>query len=353
MSNSQESFTCWTCKVKFTDLAIFRSHYRSEWHRYNLHLTTNGLHSMSLEDFLTKSANSLDDKNKQSCEVCQKEFKDQKQYEHHMSSKTHKKRQEKKLAFSNIQRDTDEKESDTDSEPPPLESFSYNKFKCYDCLFCYYRVTMDLESIMKHMVEMHSFFVPDLEYCVDLGGLLEYLAEKICTEFQCIWCNESGRRMQSREAVKMHMIEKGHCKMLFEGETMLEYSSFYDYSSSYPDAEDADPDEDLPESPETLDDEVYVMKLPSGKSIVHRSLALYYKQNVPVETTLTIKNHNYWLRKQALKQISLGNETRQLEIAQKTTRDVRKLQQIQAKYSTQLQVKQNKLQKHFRPQTNF
>lgn len=163
----------------------------------------------------------------------------------------------------------------------------------------------------------------------------------------------TGRKMRSAEAVRMHMLDKGHCKMLFEDETMFEYSFFYDYSSSYPDAKNTNPDEDLPELPEVLDDEAYVMKLPSGKSIVHRSLALYYKQNLPVGTTMTITNFNYWLRKRMFKHISFGTEEKKLEAARMTARDVQKLQRIQAKYSTQLQVKQNKLQKHFRRQTGF
>jgi len=141
--------------------------------------------------------------------------------------------------------------------------------------------------------------------------------------------------------------------MLFEGETMLEYSSFYDYSSSYPDVENANVDEDLPELPEILDDEAYVMKLPSGKSIVHRALALYYKQNIPVGTTVTIRKFNHWLHKRMFKQISFGTTERKLQAARMTVRDVQKFQRIQAKYSTQLQIKQNKLQKHFRRQTNF
>jgi len=158
--------------------------------------------------------------------------------------------------------------------------------------------------------------------------------------------------MRSAQAVKMHMIDKGHCKMLFEGETLLEYSPFYDYSSSYPDAENANPDEESPE-PEVLDDDAYMMKLPSGKWIVHRDLALYYKQDVHLGTTATIKDYNYSLQKRMLKNISLGTEKRKIEAAQMTARDNQHFQRIQAKYSTQLQVKQNKLQKNFRRQTGF
>jgi len=158
--------------------------------------------------------------------------------------------------------------------------------------------------------------------------------------------------MRSAPAVKMHMIDKGHCKMLFEGETLQEYSPFYDYSSSYPDAENANPDEESPE-PEVLDDDAYIMKLPSGKRIVHRDLALYYKQNVHVGTTATIKDYNYLLQKRMLKNVSLGTEKRIIKAGQMTTQDNQCFQQIQAKYSTQLQVKQNKLQKYFRRQMGF
>jgi len=162
----------------------------------------------------------------------------------------------------------------------------------------------------------------------------------------------TGRKMRSAQAVKMHMIDKGHCKMLFEGETLLEYSPFYDYSSSYPDAENANSDEESPE-PEVLDDDAYIMKLPSGKRIVHRDLAFYYKQNVRVGTTATIKDYNYSLQKRMLKNVSLGTEKRIIKAGQMTTQDNQRFQQIQAKYSTQLLVKQNKLQKYFRRQMGF
>ncbi|KAL0130753.1 hypothetical protein PUN28_002401 [Cardiocondyla obscurior] len=373
-----EHFTCWTCKVKFTDLAIFRNHYRSEWHRYNMHVTVNGLPPISLEVFQEKEAmyhknNTSQIEKKQICEICRKTFQSQKQYENHLASKTHKKKLEQKdgdtvltkklTSTEDISEDEkdilneNEEEIEMDSEVESLDSDEWledSKYLVYenDCLFCNHH-SKSLPCIMKHMIKSHSFFVPDLEYCIDISGLFEYLQQKICTDFKCIWCNDSGRQMLSAEAVKMHMIDKGHCKMLFEGETLLEYASFYDYSSSYPDAENVNPDEELPELPEILEDEAYVMKLPSGKSIVHRSLALYYKQNVPVDTTVTIKDYNSWLRKRVFKQISFGTEKRKLEAARMTARDLGRVQRIQAKYSTQLQVKQNKLQKHYRRQIGF
>lgn len=55
------------------------------------------------------------------------------------------------------------------------------------------------------------------------------------SDFICLWCNEKGRTFYSLDAVRKHMNDKGHCKMLHEGLALVEYSDFYDYSSSYPD----------------------------------------------------------------------------------------------------------------------
>lgn len=149
------------------------------------------------------------------------------------------------------------------------------------------------------------------------------------------------------------MIDKGHCMMLYEGETLLEYMQFYDYSSSYPDAKDADPDTESPRQSMILDDEGYELKLPSGKVIGHRALVRYYKQNLNLEPVTVTKNSGEKLRKLLLQYRALGDSEMQMEAAQRRARDVKYLQRIQTKYSTQLQIKQNKLQKHFRRQTNF
>lgn len=50
-----------------------------------------------------------------------------------------------------------------------------------------------------------------------------------------MWCNDRGRTFYSLDAVRKHMRDKGHCRMLHEGIALAEYADFYDYSSSYPD----------------------------------------------------------------------------------------------------------------------
>ena len=56
-----------------------------------------------------------------------------------------------------------------------------------------------------------------------------FLGQKVGEGHVCIWCNERGRSFQTTKAVQRHMIDKGHCKMLHEGDALLEYSDFYDY----------------------------------------------------------------------------------------------------------------------------
>lgn len=366
---ARNSFTCLACNVIFTNLQEHRIHYKSEWHRYNLHRKVSELPPITLEAFQNKNTSYYKDnesKTKQNhkCETCRKKFSSEKQYYNHIVSKNHKKKMEegdKNTVFKTDSTNSEKKmDIDIHSDIESLDSNEWledleNPIERNDCLFCDHHSRSIIRNI-KHMMVEHSFFVPDPEYCIDQKGLLLYLGQKIYNEYKCIWCNNLGRQLQSIEAVRSHMIDKGHCKMLFEGETLLEYMQFYDYSSSYPDAKDADPDMEPPKQSVILDDEGYELKLPSGKVIGHRALMHYYKQNLGLATipTATEKNKEK-LRKLLLqyKALSIGDSKMQMEAVRRRARDIQYFQRIQTKYSTQLQFKQNKLQKHFRRQTNF
>lgn len=43
-----------------------------------------------------------------------------------------------------------------------------------DCLFCPHH-SRSLTKNVAHMTKAHSFFIPDIEYLVDLRGLIKYL----------------------------------------------------------------------------------------------------------------------------------------------------------------------------------
>ena len=63
------------------------------------------------------------------------------------------------------------------------------------------------------------------------------------------------------------MIDVCHCKMLYESKNMEEYDDYYDYSSN-------------PDPVEIVSIDDTSMTLANGMTIGHRSMALYYKQNV-------------------------------------------------------------------------
>ncbi|KAJ1823099.1 pre-60S factor rei1 [Coemansia sp. RSA 2598] len=165
-----------------------------------------------------------------------------------------------------------------------------------DCLFCTHK-SENFEDNMSHMSLAHSLFIPDLEYLVDLRGLIKYLADKLAVANVCLYCNGRGRALQSLDAVRKHMLDKGHTKIAYETEIdVLEISDFYDFSSTYPDAQDHDADEEVDPAyralvrvggrhtgTDAVEEEDGELVLPSGARIGHRSLQRYYKQSIPVE----------------------------------------------------------------------
>lgn len=209
-----------------------------------------------------------------------------------------------------------------------------SRISSLQCLFCSTPPFESIDENVSHMASAHSFFIPDLEYLTDLSGLLSFLGERIAVDNTCIFCLKSSREFRSLDAVRKHMIDKGHCKIAYDTESeKLAVSDFYDFSSSYPsapreekgssskrrrvrvvvpdaqlvkddgwedvDGSDGEFDEVVEESaPELMDSEeedgsddeaggpqitygdtVYELVLPSGARIGHRSLQRYYKQS--------------------------------------------------------------------------
>lgn len=66
--------------------------------------------------------------------------------------------------------EVEEVDSDEWEEENPIED--------NNCLFCLHH-SRNLVKNLHHMMKAHTFFIPDIEYCVDLPGLLTYLGEKV------------------------------------------------------------------------------------------------------------------------------------------------------------------------------
>lgn len=310
------------------------------------------------------------------CKACKKFFKTKNSHDNHLNSKKHKEclkdflenhvnendREDIEVsipAAEEIKNRTIEEENnddDDDDDGMDIESVdsdewidgAENPIKENDCLFCVTH-SESLEKNLQHMSIAHSFFIPDLEYCIDIEGLVAYLAEKVGLSYICLWCNEKGKTFYSLRGVRGHMNDKGHTIMLHEGAVLAEYAPFYDYSSSYPDHDESkniDEEVDIP----VLDGDAYSLVLPSGNVIGHRSLMRYYKQHLNPNRVIVKKSDKV---KDLLSHYrAIGYTAKTDEIARRA-KDIHAMKRTQAKLYMQLGCKSNKLQKHFRAQVNF
>lgn len=254
-----------TCRVGFRDGDLQRDHYKSDWHRYNLKRKIVLLPPVTAENFADRVAaqealqvESSKDTSKY-CTVCKKSFGNEKAFQSHIISKKHS-AMIKELSLKNwiepqnelakdmnakcavkiaddgtvlssspgkspgtgkkfpqspqtliksgfpgkgqkLKEDDMEIESDDDSweeiegTPVPINS----------CLFCSHE-SKDLEANLEHMSISHSFFIPDVEYCTDIEGLLDYLGSKVGEGMMCLWCNEKGKAFYNVLAVQVSIL---------------------------------------------------------------------------------------------------------------------------------------------------
>ena len=381
-------FTCITCRVSFADSDIQRRHYKTDWHRYNLKRKVAEMPPVTAEVFQQKvlaqkaevEAQQQSKTKSLHCQLCNKTFSSENAFSNHLSSKKHKdveankankaKKQESLITesqFSNNFKRKDSKETDPENtECENAESLSHNgdddddedddieedTLEVTDCLFCPHH-SVSLEENLKHMTRSHSFFIPDLEYVVDLKGLVTYLCEKVGMGNMCLYCNDKGKSFFSLEAVQSHMVDKGHTKMNYEGDAVLEYADFYDFSSSYP---DYNPDEENEgdeiqgrESTLAVNEQTLELCLPSGAKIGHRNMRHIYKQNLPPERS----HHSKVIQSIMADYKALGWHGTIASAARQKVKDVRLRNIQQAKRNVDISVKANRMQKHFRPQVVF
>ncbi|RKO95998.1 hypothetical protein CAUPRSCDRAFT_12300 [Caulochytrium protostelioides] len=196
----------------------------------------------------------------------------------------------------------------------------------HDCLFCVH-ASEDISANIEHMVKVHSFFIPYLDHVVDVEGLLSYLGKKMAGATTCLQCNGAGRALHTLEAVRKHMIDKGHCSINMADEGLDEFYAFRadelnmgsddEDDASWEDvgdgavggddnddAEDEETDADTKKSSSALifrrpdfapmvgtnpdEEEGHVtamphpeLTLPSGKRLGHRFFNRYWRQTLP------------------------------------------------------------------------
>ncbi|KAI0386533.1 C2H2 type zinc-finger-domain-containing protein [Hypomontagnella monticulosa] len=105
------------------------------------------------------------------------------------------------------------------------------------CLFCNYdSPTIPLNVV--HMERIHSMFIPEKQYLIDLDGLIGALQQRIQEFHECLYC---GKIKNSALAIQTHMRDKGHCKIPYTSEDeQVDIGNYYDFRSTYSDGEDSD-----------------------------------------------------------------------------------------------------------------
>ena len=106
----------------------------------------------------------------------------------------------------NISKEPDVINLEDSEDSEEWEEIEGTQIPVTDCLFCDRRSVDMLENV-DHMSVVHSFFIPDFEYCVDIEGLLEYLGSKVGEGMVCLWCNDKGRQYYSLDAVQVKCSE--------------------------------------------------------------------------------------------------------------------------------------------------
>jgi pre-60S factor REI1 len=312
--------TCLACHVVFHDVELQREHYRTDWHRHNLKRQIVNMTPVSAEQFARRvEVQKLEAQTNlmtgpMQCFVCSKTYASENAFKDHLLSRRHKENASRKtLKFTTSIDDgpiatprvspgnstrkpinrVDMTIHEGEDETMAIERIVKEKMlhtkplTMEDCLFCAHS-SDSFEINLKHMAEIHSFFIPDVEYLVDLRGLIRYLGEKVGVGHMCLYCNGKGRELHSVEAVQKHMRDKGHCKLLYEGDAELEIAEFYDFTPSYRDFDETKRDEqaemevDKSEICPFIAEEDFQLVLPSGIRLGHRSLKRYYKQRLYV-----------------------------------------------------------------------
>lgn len=286
--------TCNACNREFEDDAQQKLHYRSEWHRYNLKRKVAGVPGVTEALFQARQSALAEEHSKltatpmvYSCALCGKGYRSAKAHAQHLNSRSHVMRASQeagapvagitiikpltgrapsKSASSKDPHEEVSEESEDEwvevdaDEVMDMASKSLNNLHVdghiagagesddmdedeqididTSCCFVCDLKHDTIENCMIHMHKQHGFFIPDVEYLKDPEGLLTYVGLKVKRDFICLYCNDRCQPFQSLEAVRKHMIARGHCKMRYgDGgdDEEADFEDFYDYSSSYVD----------------------------------------------------------------------------------------------------------------------
>ncbi|KAG5498720.1 hypothetical protein JKF63_03008 [Porcisia hertigi] len=251
---------CGTCNVVLEDGEGMRTHYGSEFHLTNVRRRVEGLRPLSQQEhrFADKDVEGakLDECGAPlySCTLCKKTFRSVQTLQAHVRSTAHLMRKEQRIigrdseaatmltstslgsAAMGLHRRNNAKKG-TGGRADAKQKKTGPKVHAQEreedtsevrCMFCGF-LSADVESNVDHLERLHQFTIPLTNHCTDKPALLAYLARKI-NGLMCIVCNERTRSFNSLEALRDHMRETNHERLILSPE----YQEFYDVALEDP-----------------------------------------------------------------------------------------------------------------------
>ena len=330
----------------FTTRSELAQHYKSDWHRYNLKRREAGLPMLREADFqarldaalaLRKEREQREERSgtghlkqggggkggknkgkKDKKKNSKKEKNEQRKAKHEDDNTSDAEQaQQAETVNDDNKMDEDQPESSTGGGEDPTPAIDPCQSLFDNTLH------RSPAASLSYMSQKYGFFLPDVEYCIDLEGLLGYCQEKVKLGHYCLYCQ---RIYKTWSGCQKHMIDANHCKLRYErGIDQEEFDVFYDFSEAnaeflgnggkgkkeegevvyeddmdeedgewedISDDEMGDEDEDM-EGAEDDDYQEYEHELkthgfditplgelifPDGRIIGHRGLSRYYKQ---------------------------------------------------------------------------
>ncbi|KGG50751.1 zinc-finger domain-containing protein [Mitosporidium daphniae] len=333
-------------RIPLEDSALLKDHYRTEWHKYNLHRKISSLPPLSSEEYHQRlqvsqlSSSSPPVSKGVACQFCDGKHgeiieAEQTPFENAIIKKM------ESLSISTFEQLFAEFPDITDTVMQDLRAQFSNLILPSGCLFCTSSFK-DVRDNLDHMVEMHCFFIPQVENIFDFEGLVSHLAEKINFYRTCLCCHPE-KRYRSVEALRKHMIDKGHTML---GDDLEDISRFYVFDEDEFEDLDEELGDENGQNQLQLKDE-YEMELPSGRRVGHRKYRRYYSQYLRDSSETSESGQIETARGR-----TLAKEYKPLPIAsdQQSIKDQRKFVQSLSRKMLKVSVNQNKFQPYFREQ---
>ncbi|TVY81344.1 Core trichothecene cluster (CTC) protein [Lachnellula suecica] len=273
---TQNPNACTTCIANLDSKEAKRAHMRDDWHVYNLKRRIASLEPISaivFQEQVLASKADIDGAEalssfQKSCIPCEQHYTSRKAWQAHLKSRNHLEKSSPLKSKgplppgdgSSIGARVDEDDAEIEEEEVTFNSLQ--------CLFCSVE-SISLDFNLAHMSLAHSFFIPDIEYLIDVESLLGYLYIVISVFHECLFC---GSERSTMSGAQDHMRGKGHCKVDFEDDGH-QLQQFYDFSG------DLDCEEDVEQKEIFLVPDDDELRLPSGKILGHRSFARIFRQH--------------------------------------------------------------------------